>query len=116
MEGVALFNERRFWDAHEAWERGWRILPPAQKLHIQSMIQTAAVFHLLKLGRVDPARRLAKRALEKLAQAPSFFPRVEVPGVVTVLQKIVDEKEGGTADWAIDLKDLRAELLLSPRS
>jgi predicted metal-dependent hydrolase len=45
--GIHLFNERKFWHAHEAWEQVWRRHPEDSCLFIQGLIQMAAAFHLL---------------------------------------------------------------------
>jgi hypothetical protein len=47
-EGLALFNEAKFWHAHEAWESMWNSLkarqaPPEEILLVQGFIQTAAL-------------------------------------------------------------------------
>lgn len=59
--GVDLFNQERFFEAHEIWEEGWRALPgePASFLH--GLIQIAAGF--VKLQRGEP--RGATLNLEK---------------------------------------------------
>ncbi|MEK9651412.1 MAG: DUF309 domain-containing protein [Poseidonia sp.] len=47
-EGLALFDEAKFWHAHEAWESMWNRLkarhaPPEEILLVQGFIQTAAL-------------------------------------------------------------------------
>ncbi|MDA0925392.1 MAG: DUF309 domain-containing protein [archaeon] len=47
-DGLALFDEGRFWHAHEAWEALWNRLkqrqaPPEEILLVQGFIQTAAL-------------------------------------------------------------------------
>lgn len=44
-EGAALFDARRFWDAHEAWEEVWQEEPRPIRSFYQGLIQIAAGFH-----------------------------------------------------------------------
>ena len=65
-EGVALFNEQRFWHAHEAWERLWLIERGPEKRFLQGLIQLAAAYHHVVRGNHRGARRLFDAALAKL--------------------------------------------------
>jgi hypothetical protein len=67
-EGARAFSEGRFWAAHEAWERGWRELPPAARAHVQGLILAAGAFHHLLAGRGGPAQALVARARELFAE------------------------------------------------
>lgn len=68
-EGAALFNEGRFFEAHEAWEKDWRKIPEPDRQQTQAMILVCGVFVLIEKGRLDPAKRLALLALERFAEA-----------------------------------------------
>src|SRR5215218_8629192 len=72
-EGIALFNQGRFFEAHEAWEEIWRSTTPEPRDLFQGLIQVAAALHqFLDLKRIDgPRRTLAKarRRLEPYAPA-----------------------------------------------
>jgi uncharacterized protein len=71
--GIDLFNQGRFFAAHEAWEEIWRSTTPEPKDLFQGLIQVAAALHQhLDLRRTDgPRRTLAKahRNLEPFAPA-----------------------------------------------
>ncbi len=43
--GVALFNSRHFFEAHEAWEEIWLHTEPPEKTFLQGLIQVTAAFH-----------------------------------------------------------------------
>jgi hypothetical protein len=87
QEGIRLFNDRKYWHAHEAWESAWRALAEGpERTHLQGLIQACGVFHLIGIGRVDPAARMAISALEKLRLGRSG---VDVPGLEEVLEKAV---------------------------
>jgi hypothetical protein len=114
QEGVDHFNSLRFWDAHEAWERGWLKLPPKEKTHIQICIQGAGVFYLIEKGRLRGAHSLAQAALGKMAWIreqggiDSTFPRVEIPGLKEALENFVQRQ------ILAPKNRLHARLLLSP--
>jgi SAM-dependent methyltransferase len=66
--GARLFDDGRYWDAHEAWEERWRIetREPA-RLFLQGLIQVAAAFHKkVVVGDAASAARLAAKARAKL--------------------------------------------------
>lgn len=86
------FARGRYWQVHECWERGWTQLPAVLRRHVQSLIQGASVLHLLERGRVDAARRLARRALHwrsevsRLGGLPPGMPHPEIDGLFTWLE------------------------------
>jgi hypothetical protein len=90
--GARAFNEGRYWDSHEEWERGWLGLEPALRLHVQGMIQSAAAFHLLGQGRLGPAQSLVASALEKFRLSDEAggagCPRIEIPGLSALLGEL----------------------------
>lgn len=45
--GVNLFNEKKFWHAHEAWENVWKRHEEDERLFFQGLIQLAAAYHHL---------------------------------------------------------------------
>jgi uncharacterized protein len=60
-EGVALFNGRRYWHAHEAWETLWRAALDDERDFYQGLIQVAA-------GLLHLQRRNMRGARNKLAE------------------------------------------------
>ena len=48
--GRALFNDRRFFEAHEAWEEAWLREEGELRLLLQGLIQTAAALHKTARG------------------------------------------------------------------
>lgn len=76
-EGVRLFNNVRYWHAHEAWEAAW--LPmgdgPADdgEIFIRALIQLASGLHLKRIGRYKGAHNQLRKAGEKFAVIPAYF-------------------------------------------
>jgi len=72
-QGIDLFNQERFFEAHEAWEEIWRSTTPEPKDFFQGLIQAAAALHQFRdLKRQDgPRRTLAKARRNLEPYAPS---------------------------------------------
>lgn len=73
--GARLFDDGRFFEAHEAWEHHWRVeSDPQRRRLLQGLIQVAAAFHkLLSLGAPDSAARIFGRGLAKLDACPTLI-------------------------------------------
>jgi predicted metal-dependent hydrolase len=71
-EGARLFDEGRFFEAHEAWEAHWLVEEDEpRKLLFQGLIQIAAAFHKLVVKDAPaPAASLFEKGLEKLERRP----------------------------------------------
>ncbi len=73
-EGIGLFNEGRFWHAHEAWEAVWRRKPGEWEYFFKGLIQAAAAFHQLERGRYRGTAHHLDNACAKLAPfAPEYL-------------------------------------------
>jgi predicted metal-dependent hydrolase len=69
-QGVSLFNEHRFWHAHEAWEQLWLPATGEEKQFLQGLIQLAAAYHHVQRGTYRGGVRLFDSALRRLAPFP----------------------------------------------
>jgi hypothetical protein len=59
--GVSLFNEVRYWHAHEAWETLWRAAPEEERDFYQGLIQLAAgLLHLQRRNRRGARNKLSE--------------------------------------------------------
>ena len=45
QEGLALFNQGKWWEAHEAWEVPWRVARGDDRAALQALILLAAALH-----------------------------------------------------------------------
>jgi uncharacterized protein len=68
--GVALFNARKFFEAHEAWEELWLAEPQPEKTFLQGMIQLAAGLHHYSRGNSRGAKSLLAAGIAKLKRFP----------------------------------------------
>ncbi len=76
-EGISLFNEQKFWHAHEAWERIWLTATDPQKRFLQGLIQLAAAYHHVQRGTYSGGVRLFDAAQEKLLPFPAGYEGVD---------------------------------------
>jgi uncharacterized protein len=97
--GLAHFNAREFFEAHEAWEELWLVEAEPEKTFLQGLIQVAAAFHHCGRGNLRGARSLLAAGLAKLAGFPDDHRglalaklRVEAERWVKILEA---EKEAG---------------------
>jgi len=71
LEGVDLFNQGSFWEAHEAWEDVWKEKEDPQKKLLQGLIQVAAGYHLIVTRpRINGALRNLEKSLAKFEGMP----------------------------------------------
>jgi predicted metal-dependent hydrolase len=80
--GVALFNEGRFWHAHEAWEEAWLGSQGDLRQFLQGLIQLAAAYHHVQRGTFSGGIRLFAAALDRLHPFPPGHLGVERSAVV----------------------------------
>lgn len=95
--GIRLFNQARFWEAHEAWEAVWLRHPEDGRFFIQGLIQLAAAYHQLRRGIHRGFLIHLRRAQERLVLFPDRFLSVDVGGIRTVVGEAlgrIDSKEG----------------------
>jgi hypothetical protein len=70
QRGVALFNARKFFEAHEVWEELWLREPEPEKTFLQGLIQLAAAFHHYFRGNARGAESLLAAGIVKLGRFP----------------------------------------------
>lgn len=101
-EGVTLFNSRRFWHAHEAWEKPWLVAKGGEKEFLQGLIQLAAAYHHVQRGTLRGAVRLFDAALRRLAAFPDLHLGIDRSEVV---RKAVEHREKIARGDGIDGSD-----------
>jgi predicted metal-dependent hydrolase len=100
-EGVTLFNDGHWYRAHEVWEEAWKRESGARRSLLQGLILVAAGWLKREAGRVEGARTLFSRALERLEGLPATCEGVDVGAL---RPQIHQWREGGGAarpkvDW-----------------
>lgn len=71
LEGIELFNNGKFWHAHEAWEGAWMAeADPQIKLFYKGIIQTTAALVHWQKGNPKGLHLNWAKARAKLTQLP----------------------------------------------
>lgn len=89
-DGAREFRAGRVWEAHHAWEQGWRALAQPWRDRVQGAICVAGALWLLERSRTGGALRLvrlARRLLERSKPGPSGGPRF--PAALGALGKAI---------------------------
>jgi len=93
-EGVQLFNDGLFWEAHEAWEDVWREKQDPQRQLIQGLIQAAAAYHLIRSRpRINGALRNIEKSLRKFEGMPDRCFGISIDGLCATLRSAHEEAE-----------------------
>ncbi len=93
-EGIHLFNEQRFWHAHEAWENVWKRRPEESRIFFQGIIQVAAAYHLLLAkNRFGGMMKNFAKAEEKLRLFPDHFLGLSISQLLSAIQDSRKEAE-----------------------
>lgn len=80
--GVAHFNAREFFAAHEVWEELWLGAAASEKALLQGLIQIAAAFHHYGFGNLRGAKSLAAAGIGKLSDCPDGYRGIDVTRLV----------------------------------
>ena len=81
--GVALFNQQKFWEAHEVWEDAWKTETGEPRRFLHGLIQVAAGFVKLQRGEPKGTVSLLDKGAEKLADIPSGRYGIDTAGLLT---------------------------------
>jgi hypothetical protein len=71
--GLAHFNARRFFEAHEVWEEIWLVENEPEKTFLQGIIQIAAAFHHYLRENPDGAESLLAAGIVKISRFPDDY-------------------------------------------
>jgi predicted metal-dependent hydrolase len=102
-EGISLFNRQEFYEAHEAWEKGWIDEEGDERVLLQGLIQVAAGFYKLQVGSPVGTVKLLQQGALKLRRflgnslgvdLHALLPEVDI--WCTEAEKLVSE---GRADY-----------------
>jgi predicted metal-dependent hydrolase len=86
--GIALFNSRHFFEAHEAWEEIWLHTHPPEKTFLQGLIQVTAAFHHHSRNNLRGTKSLLRAGLDKLDAFPANHRGLHI-----------DRLRGAVRDW-----------------
>ncbi len=86
IEGIRLFNARRYFEAHEALEAVWLKATGERKTFLHGLIQVAAAFHHHARGNTAGFRSLLAKGCTKLAPFGAEFEGVDLASLRRQLQ------------------------------
>jgi predicted metal-dependent hydrolase len=78
LHGISLFNNAKFFDAHEVLEDVWRAAPPDHKKFCQGLVQVAVAFHHYSTGNRVGMRSVLERAIRNLGEPAGSFEQFEL--------------------------------------
>jgi uncharacterized protein len=87
QHGVSLFNRKKFFEAHEAWEEIWLRATLPEKTFLQGLIQVTAAFHHHSRGNLHGMESLLRRGLVKLDEFPAAHRNLRVGALRTSARK-----------------------------
>jgi len=72
-DGIRLFNEGFFFEAHEVLEGAWNVERGEPRLFLQGLIQICAGLHHFQNGNLSGATALLSRGTEKMRRYPGTY-------------------------------------------
>src|SRR5271154_566556 len=85
--GLAHFNAREFFEAHEVWEEVWLVEGEPERTFLQGIIQIAAAFHHYCRGNPDGAESLLAAGIVKLSRFPADHRGLAIEGLRTAAKR-----------------------------
>jgi uncharacterized protein len=80
--GVALYNARYFFEAHEAWEAVWLDAPRELRSFYQGLIQITAAFVHVTRNEYPGSVRLLAEGIDKLRRYQSSFMGLDLAAMI----------------------------------
>jgi len=100
--GINLFNEQRFFEAHEEWEQEWRLMKEGDdKTFFQGLIYAAAAFLHYTRRECAGAKELLGRSLSSLRAGMDGHPDISVGQFIDDLTRL----EGPFESCTFNLQD-----------
>jgi len=82
QEGIRLFNEEYFFEAHEVLEEVWRQEHGEPRLFLQGLIQVCAAYHHFQNGNFAGAITLLQRGADKMRRYPPQYLGIDVARLI----------------------------------
>ena len=89
-EGIALFNDGQFFEAHETWEDIWKgVADRRREQFYRAIIQAAVTLELLRRQRAVGVRQVFVSCLELFDGLGETFMGLNIPGFIAQLRHAV---------------------------
>jgi predicted metal-dependent hydrolase len=99
--GIALFNQGKFFDAHEVLEDVWRAAPASQKKFFQGLVQVAVAFHHHSTGNLVGMKSVMARAAGNLSEGKDSFAGIRAQPLLASLAAWEKAMNGNTEPPAL---------------
>ncbi len=81
-DGIQLFNEEYFFEAHEHFEGMWHLERGQGRAFLQGLIQVCAGFHHFQNGNLIGALDLLRRGPDKMRKYPGRYMGIDAGGLL----------------------------------
>jgi hypothetical protein len=88
-EAVVLFNEEKYWIAHEILESVWKVSQGDEKNLINGIILVSAAFVHDEKGEADISISILKRAMKKLEKANGIYYQICIDALKNRIRNIL---------------------------
>jgi len=88
-EGLRLFNDSEWFEAHEVWEDIWHMASGAKKRFYQGLIQYSVTIEHIRRGNPRGVRCVYATALTKFEGLGDVYMGFNVPGQLAALEHFV---------------------------
>ena len=106
IEGCELFDEGKFWHAHESWEDLWKSLKPLDKPietdAVQGIIQIAALLYNYERKKIRGVVNMASKLLTRLSGVKHGIWGVDVAGLRVSLIPFIRDASENSPKWNLE--------------
>jgi uncharacterized protein len=89
LDGVQLFNQGQYWDAHERWEHCWLTAAEPEATFYKGIIQAAAALVHWQKGNPRGLRRNWAKSRPKLVAVMSLVDQLDLAGLIAEMDRFV---------------------------
>tara|TARA_B100000214_G_scaffold79992_1_gene54150 strand:- start:5877 stop:6305 length:429 start_codon:yes stop_codon:yes gene_type:complete len=114
IEGCNLFNDGKFWHAHEAWEDLWKSLKPLGKRveadAVQGIIQIAALLYNYERKKIRGVVNMASKLHVRLSGVKHGIWGVDVSKLRTSLIPFIRDAASDEPNWNLETISVSVEI------
>lgn len=93
-EGIALFNDGEWFEAHESWEDIWHMAAGPRKLFYQGLIQCAVTIEHMRRGNPRGVVTVYESAMTKFRGLPNPYMGIDWVSLTTAIGDMVEQIRG----------------------
>ena len=114
IEGCELFDDGKFWHAHESWEDLWKSLKPLDKPietdAVQGIIQIAALLYNYERKKIRGVVNMASKLLTRLSGVKHGIWGVDVAGLRVSLIPFIRDASENNPKWNLETTSVHIDL------